>query len=132
MPRIPAVVLSLLLAAVVHVDWHLARPLHHRLSLALPYHWLITATAFGVAGCLIARFWPAHRWALGWVVFVGALVIAQGIEPMLEALIYDGRLGYEGEPERWAAFWRSTAAAAPVYAAALWLCARRPRTLAAG
>ena len=107
MPRAPAVVFGLVLAAMVHVDWHLARPLHHRLSLGLLYHWVITATVFGVVGCVLARFWPRHRWTLGATVFVAALVIAQGIEPMLEALIYDGRFGYEVEPERWAAFWRS-------------------------
>ena len=131
MPRVPAVVLSLFLAAMVHIDWHLARPLHHRFSLALPYHWVVTATVFGIVGCLIARRWPEHRWTLGGVVLAGALVLAQGVEPVLEALIYDGRFAYEGEPERWAAFWRTVAASAPVYAATLWLCVRRPTVLPA-
>jgi hypothetical protein len=124
MPRMPAVVLSLLLAAALHVDWHVARPAHHRLSLDWPYHWIATALVFGAVAWLIARKWPRSMWQLGAVVFVGAVLIAQGIEPMLEAAIYDHRFGYEGEPERWRVFFKTLAAATPVYWTALWLARR--------
>ncbi len=76
MPKLPAVVLSVLLATALHVDWHLARPTHHRLSLGWSYHWLATALVFGLAGWLIARAWPASRWRLGAVVFVAAAMLA--------------------------------------------------------
>ena len=82
MPRRAAALLSLLLGVVLHVDWHLARPLHHRLSLDWSYHWAFTAALFAVVGCIIARTWPTQRWRLGAVVFlasaiayVGALVL---------------------------------------------------------
>lgn len=131
MPRMPAVVFSVLLAGVLHADWHFARPTHHRLSLGWPYHWLVTAALFGIAGWLIARRWRASRWPLGVVVFVGAVVLGQGVEPMLEALVYEGRIGHDSEPARWAAFGRAIAAAIPAYWSALWLCARPGRMLRA-
>ena len=31
--------LALALAAVIHIDWHLARPTHHRLSLGWAEHY---------------------------------------------------------------------------------------------
>jgi hypothetical protein len=119
------VILSVGLAAALHLDWHLARPEHHRLSLGWSFHWLATAVVFGAAGCLIARAWPGARWRLGAVVFGVAVVLAQLVEPALEVLFYQGQLGYVVESPRWAAFGRAMAAATPAYWAALWLCARR-------
>jgi hypothetical protein len=128
MPRLPAVVLSLILAATLHVDWHLARPMHHRLSLDWPYHWLATALVFGLVGWFIARTWPASAWRLGAVALIAAVVLAQCIEPILEVAFYESRFGYASEPARWAAFGRAILASVPVYLAALWLC----RGVAAG
>lgn len=125
MSRHAAVILSLVLGAILHVDWHLARPLHHRLSLDWSYHWAFTAVVFALAGCLIARAWPTRRGRLGLIVLIGAAVLAQGVEPVLEALIYDHRLGYEGEPERWTVFWKTLTASASAYGLSLWLCAPR-------
>jgi hypothetical protein len=114
------------LAAVVHVDWHLARPLHHRLSLAWPHHWLFAAAAFAVVGCIVARAWPhAPLRTAAWVVALG-LVLAQGIEPLLEVALYEHRLGYPHEPARWRVFAACVAAGLPALLLALWLC--RPRT----
>lgn len=132
MPRLPALLLSVVLAALLHLDWHLARPAHHRLSLAWSEHWLATAACFAIAGWMIARTWPADRWRLGALVYVSAVILAQGIEPVLEVLFYEGRLGYPNEPERWAAFGRTMAAATPMYWGALWLGARRAPRLRAG
>jgi|SRR5688572_3345524 len=123
MPGHAAVLLSLLLGAGLHVDWHLARPLHHRLSLDLPYHWALTAALFAVVGCVIARLWPAQRWRLGAVVFFSAAFLAQAVEPVLEVLAYEHRLGYDVEPARWAAFGKSLFASAIAYVSALVLCA---------
>ena len=131
MPRVPAVSLSVALAAVLHLDWHLARPAHHRLSLEWSEHWLATAAVFAIAGCIIGRAWPVARWSLGAMVFVAAVILAQVVEPVLEAGFYEGRLGYAGEPARWAAFGRAMAAATPAYWGALWLCGRRASTLRA-
>lgn len=55
---------------------------------------------------------------------VTGLFIGQILEPVLEAALSAGRLGYDVEPERWRAFWQTISVAAPTYLAALWLCAR--------
>jgi hypothetical protein len=92
----------------------------------------ITGAVFGVVGSTIARVWPAWRWRLGAIVFVTAAILAQGLEPFLEVLLYDGRLGYDVEAARWAAFGRAIAAATVAYWGALLLCARPPSLLRAG
>jgi hypothetical protein len=122
--KLPALALSVVLATMLHIDWHLARPMHHRLSLDWRYHWLATALVFAIVGWIIARHWPSHRWTLGLTVFVAAVILAQGIEPILEVLLYQQRLGYPDEPARWVAFGQSMAVAAPLYFGALLLCAR--------
>lgn len=133
MRRMGTAALCLLLAAGIHVDWHLARPTHHRLSLDWPQHWIFAAALFATAGCVIARRRPAERWRIGGQVLLCAILVAQGVEPVLEEVFYEGRFGYPVEPERWRVFWECLAAGVPAYAAALWLCAaRRPaRPLAA-
>lgn len=119
------VVLSLVLATVLHIDWHVARPAHHRLSLEWPFHWVITALAFAVAGWWIGRQQTPAKWRIASIVFVVAVVLAQGVEPFMEVLIYQGRLGYPDDTGRWAAFGRAIAAATPAYFACVWLCGRR-------
>lgn len=120
MSRLPAVLLSFLLGAVLHLDWHMARPTHHRLSLGWPYHWVATALLFGAVAWLIARKWRHTAWQLGAVVFAGAVIVAQVIEPLLEAAFYDHRLAYLVEPDRWRALFVALAAATPVYWGTLW------------
>jgi hypothetical protein len=115
--------LSLILATMLHVDWHLARPLHHRLSLAWPFHWVLTALVFAVVGWWAGR--RAHGWRAASLVFVVAVVLAQAIEPVLEVLLYEGRLGYPEDPGRWPAFLQAIAAATPAYFGCVWLCGRQ-------
>jgi hypothetical protein len=116
---------------MLHVDWHLARPEHHRLSLGWPYHWIVTAIVFGVVGWGIARMWPTARWRLGVVVFTMAVLLAQGVEPLLEVAFFQGRLGYPSDPGRWQAFGRAIAAATPAFWGAIWLGANRASRLQA-
>jgi hypothetical protein len=125
--------LSLLLAAGIHVDWHLARPHHHRLSADWGEHWIFAIVLFALAGCAVARAWPAERVRLGAWVLGAAVVLAQVVEPLLEAAFYDRTLAYDVEPARWTAFFVCLGAGIPSYALALWLCARPvPRLRAAG
>lgn len=118
--------LVLALAAVIHVDWHLARPVHHRLSLGWANHWIFAMVAFAIVGCLIARGWPnaPGRAAAGIVAL--AVILAQGVEPVLEVAIYDHQLGYPSDPGRWTAFAVCLAAGLPALLACLILCRPRP------
>jgi hypothetical protein len=104
----------------VHIDWHFARPVHHRLSLGWSTHWLFAIAFFAVAGWYIGRRWPTARWkAAAWNVGL-ALLIGQGLEPVLEAAFYGGRLGYPVDGERWTVFWECVAAGLPALAIATW------------
>jgi len=117
--------LCIALAVGLHLDWHLARPRHHRLSLAWPYHWVITAVLFGIVAWLIARLWTRDRWRIGFAIFLGAVFLAQIVEPMMEILVYEQRVGYPADPGRSEAFLLTMAAAIPLYFLALLLCAPR-------
>lgn len=123
MNRFASGALGLLLAAGIHVDWHLARPHHHRLSLEWREHWIFALVLFALVGMIIARLWPAERWRLGAWTLAAAVAIGQGLEPVLESVFYDHRIAYDVEPARWAAFAVCMAAGIPAYALALWLCA---------
>ena len=119
--------ISLLVAVAIHLDWHLARPLHHRLSLHWSYHWALTASIFALAGWLVARMHHPSRWRHAVLVLLGGVVIGQIVEPVLESIIYANVLGFAVEPERWAAFFRTLAAAVPAYAVAVLLSDRKAR-----
>jgi hypothetical protein len=125
MRRVLFIALVFALAGAVHVDWHLARPVHHRLSLGWDQHWLFAALTFGLVGWLVARIWPAQVWRRGSMIAALALVLAQGIEPMGEVAVSLHRIGYPDEPARWTAFFVCIAVGLPVYCLALWWC--RPR-----
>jgi hypothetical protein len=118
--------LALLLAIGLHVDWHLARPLHHRLSLAWQQHWIFAAAIFAAVAMLVALRWPPPaRWrAAGWVLAVG-LIAAHFVEPVLTLVFFERRVAYEVEPERWTIFFESLAAGLPAYAVTLWCVGRR-------
>lgn len=125
MRRTRILALSLAVAAIVHVDWHLARPLHHRLSLHWSQHWLFAAIGFAIVGWLLARSEDEHPLRAGvWTLSLGFL-LAQGLEPVIEVVLNQHRLGYQHDDGRWTVFFVCIAVGIPSFAAALWLC--RPR-----
>jgi hypothetical protein len=115
----------LALAVVVHVDWHFARPLHHRLSLGWPLHWTICLVAFGAAGWYLAGRHPRAPWAAAALNGVAALFVGQIVEPILESALYDWQLAFDVEAERWIAFGQCVAAAGLAMAAAVALAVGR-------
>jgi hypothetical protein len=125
MRRFFFVALVLVFAGAIHVDWHLARPTHHRLSLGWDQHWLFAAIAFALVGWTVARVWPAQAWRRGGLIAAFGIILAQGIEPIAEVALYLHQLGYPNEPARWTAFFACLAAGLPAYGVALWIC--RPR-----
>ena len=107
------------LATLVHVDWHVARPTHHRLSLGWDLHWSLCAAGFAFAGWYLSRRFPRAPWHAAALNAALALLLGQIVEPILEAALYDGRLAFEVEPERWLAFGQCLAAAGLAMAAAV-------------
>lgn len=125
MRRLVSIPLTLALGAFLHADWHFARPLHHRLSLDWSSHWIACAAAFGLVAWYITRRWPAAKWqAAAWNVAI-ALVLAQVVEPLLEAAFYDHTLAYDVEPARWVAFGECIAAGLPALVLVLVIPRRR-------
>jgi hypothetical protein len=127
--RLAACLLQLVVAAVIHLDWHIARPTHHRLSLGWEHHWIFSALVFGAIGWLIARWWPERAMRAGATVFGVGIVLAQVVEPVLEVAFYENRFGYPQEPGRWGVFAVCLASGLPAAAFTLWLC-RPVRTTA--
>src|SRR5262245_6495281 len=75
---------TLALASAMHLDWHLARPEHHRLSLGWSWHWLLAIPAFALTAWYAQRHWPGRgaRAALG--IIAVASILAAVIEPAWE------------------------------------------------
>jgi hypothetical protein len=120
--------LVLILATLVHLDWHFARPLHHRLSLDWSTHWIFCIVVFAIAGWYIARRWPHAPWEpAAWNVGL-ALFIAQIVEPVLESAYYDHKLAYDLDPGRWTVFWVCVGAGLPALIIVIWwMTSRRAR-----
>ena len=116
--------IGLVLGALIHADWHFARPGHGGMSLT--YHWIVTGLLFGVVGWFIAKRWPNERLRTGLLALIAGILIGQLVEPMSEALLYEHRFGYEGSPARWLAFWQALGAGVVLYASGLWLGRRAP------
>lgn len=94
----------LLIMVMVHVDWHFGRGHHHRLSLSLPYHWILGLVTFFLLALYSARKWPQN--AIGAAVLNGTLGLFAGqiVEPLLEVIGYRVSLGEVFTPERWRIF----------------------------
>ena len=115
--------MGIILGALIHADWHFARPGH--LGLDMRLHWLVTGLLFGVVGWIIARRWPAERVRTAVLALLVGVVIGQVLEPMYEAVFGEHRFGLTGSPERWLAFWQTLCAGTLLYAGGLWLGQRR-------
>lgn len=125
MRKVISIPLTLALAAYLHADWHFARPLHHRLSLDWSSHWIGCAAVFALVGFYIARRWPEVKWrAAAWNIAI-ALVLAQVVEPLLEAAVYLRTFAYDVESARWAAFGECLGAGLPALAVVLAVTRRR-------
>jgi hypothetical protein len=97
--RLTGALVSLLLASAIHADWHFARPDHHRLSLGLPWHWLLTIPIFALVAAYVARTWPwrigaASRWILGSAILLGG-VIEPAFEHFVGGAPFDWAFGHD-------------------------------------
>ncbi len=96
-------VVTLGLAAAIHIDWHLARH-GPGLSLGWTYHWLVAVPIFALTAVLTVHRWRSAAGVAGIVIIVIATVLAQGLEPIAESLFFGVPLGYGFRPERLTAF----------------------------
>ena len=88
-----ALLVCVALATAVHLDFHVARPTTHHLSLGLPWHWVLAAPVFALVAWYVAHAWPSQiLWASVWIVG-GAIVLGGVIEPAYEYLL--GGAGFD-------------------------------------
>ena len=118
-------------ASTMHLDWHVARPEHHRLSLGLAQHWLLAIPVFAFTGWYVCRFWPAHIVPASAVIIGGAAMLAQVIEPLYELLIDGASFEWAFGAPRQTAFASFTSVGILTHAATVLLLRRRPAGMAA-
>jgi hypothetical protein len=86
---------SLAVAAAIHTDWHFARPEHHRLSLGLPWHWLLAIPVFALVAWYVRRAWPTQVREASVAILAGGILMGALLEPAFEYFV-------ENAPLEWA------------------------------
>lgn len=95
---------ALWIGLLIHVDWHLGRPVHHRLSYGLSYHWLLGLVAFVPVVWVIGRRW-SHAFLRASLLTIGlGVVLGQGLEPLGEVLLLPAGWLPFTDPVRWRVF----------------------------
>jgi hypothetical protein len=118
----------LFLAVLVHVDWHLGRAQHHRLSMGWEYHWVTGFVAFFLVILIVAWKSPEHLEFAAALNVVLGLFLGQIVEPLLEVLGYHVSLATALPPERWKVFFQFCLAGLVGFlAGVLWVRARRKK-----
>jgi hypothetical protein len=77
------------LAAAIHLDWHLARPAEHHLSLGLAWHWLLAIPTFALVAWYVVRVTPDRVFPTSVSLLTCAILIAGVLEPAWEYFLGD-------------------------------------------
>jgi hypothetical protein len=91
---------------------------------------LFAAAGFAIVGWLLARLELGQPMRAAACAVVLAVLLAQGIEPVAEVMLYQHRLGYPQDEGRTAVFVLCLAVGIPSMCVAMVLC--RPRRRAPG
>ena len=81
---IAASLVTLGLATAMHLDWHVARPAVHHLSLGWRWHWLLAVPVFAVLAWYVRRAWPDRPFGPSAVILIVAIFLAAVVEPAWE------------------------------------------------
>jgi hypothetical protein len=127
-----AAFVSLALATAIHLDWHVARPITHHLSLGLSWHWLMAVPVFGLVAWYVARAWPSHLLRASiWI--VGAAILGAGlVEPAWEFFLEDATFEWAFGPVRTVALVTFVATGLVAYVVVLALVRRRDPSAVVG
>jgi len=126
-----ATLVSLALATAIHLDFHVARPTTHHLSLGLPWHWLLAIPVFALVAWYVALSWPARVLPASlWI--VGIAIVAGGVlEPAWEYFLGDAGWDWAFGPTRNTALATFVSTGLVTYVAVLaWLRRRTPSPVA--
>ena len=95
-----ASIASLLLATAIHLDWHFARPAHHRLSLGLSWHWMLAIPVFALAAYWVARQNPRNPVKASVLLLAAASLLGAVVEPAWEYWIEHAPYDWAFGPDR--------------------------------
>jgi hypothetical protein len=127
-----AAFVALALAVAIHADWHFARPTHHRLSLGLPWHWILAIPVFALAAVYVART-SASRVRQASLAILGTAIVTAGIlEPLWEYTLGGATLEWAFGAQRNIALAAFVVTGLMTYAAVLALLLRTKRVSPAG
>jgi hypothetical protein len=84
-----SILVCLALATAMHLDWHLARPAEHHLSLGLSWHWLLAIPVFGLVAWYVVRAAPGRMLRTSVSMVACAIVVAGVVEPAWEYFVGD-------------------------------------------
>ena len=79
-----ATLVTVALATAIHLDWHLARPTVHHLSLGLTAHWLLAIPVFGLVAWYVVRAWPSKLLPASLAILGSAIILGGVLEPAWE------------------------------------------------
>jgi hypothetical protein len=111
MRRYVSVKAILLIAVMVHVDWHVGRP-HHISSLSgdWPYHWILGVLTFAALPLYAARLWPDRLLTALTLNALAGLFTGHIVEALGEVLAYREPWRLVMPAERWRLFFEFAAA----------------------
>ena len=98
-----AAIVVLALATAVHVDWHVARPTVHHLSLGWRWHWLLAIPVFALSAWYVRRAWAANLIAASSIIVGAGILLGGVIEPAWELWVEGATLDWSFGPLRLAA-----------------------------
>ena len=79
-----ATLVTLALATAIHLDWHVARPTVHHLSLGLPAHWVLAIPVFGLVAWYVVRAWSSKILPASIAILGSAIILGGVLEPAWE------------------------------------------------
>jgi hypothetical protein len=122
---INAGLVTVALASAIHLDWHVARPAVHHLSLGWRWHWVLAIPVFALTAWYVRRAWPGRRLAASLTIVGIASVLAAVVEPAWEYWIDGASFEWAFGRTRLAAFGAFLGAGAITHAALVVLTGRR-------
>jgi hypothetical protein len=72
------------LASAMHLDWHIARPATHHLSLGWRFHWVLALPVFALTAWFVLRTAPQRLGGTSIAIIGAAAVLAAIVEPAWE------------------------------------------------
>ena len=113
----------LALATAIHLDWHVARPTTHHLSLGLSWHWALAIPVFALAAWYVSSRPGAAKASA--IIIGGAILLGAIIEPAWEYWLGGATFDWAWGPHRTHAALVFVITGIAAYAGVLYVLRRR-------